>query len=696
MLCQQCHPCWQLPGLPRISVCHDSQNRFKWHYRTTDTSDNLNSRGRSSYLALNRHMLAFLRSVGSQFGLLGVTWVTCSCLGLAAESAVKPPTVHYNHDTFYIPFTAGTSISPELTAREVLLFVSGDRGASWQLYQRQAPSAARFAFRAAVDGEYWFAVRTLFGDQGTPSTDDMQAELKVVLDTLRPKLEMSAALMSPQEAGVVWGISDDNLDPNTFKMEYRTSSVGIWQPILPSSIEPIDGGYSGEISWQLARPARSIEIRAAVRDAAGNETQVQDTIRVTESSPPPSLAAQPNRPIAGHVQVEGPSSQGDLLIQTQRAQNPAIAHHNDDGAWRTAAPVKQLSPIRIDEVPTARMIVNPTLQQPTTLQQPNRVLDSAVASELLTSVDKAAPQAPLATPSPNPPHTAKASTLRNASPPPTQAHMSPSKLFQLDYDVETTIEDDVARVSLWVTMDNGRTWSLYGEDPDRVSPFLVNVESDGVYGFRMLIENRNGIAPRPPQSGETADVWIHVDSTKPTARIVSARFGRNAHLGQLQIFWDAADENLTENPVTLLYSDQPNGPWRVIAEQLANTSRYDWTVKETVPADFYLQLEVRDKAGNLSRDTLRDPISRDGFAPRGVIRDVRPADQTVAPATPSAAGVNGSTPLPSQLQAPIAPPTGRPAGVPRVPAQLDYPQSETETPVKADVIQASLPSGSNR
>jgi hypothetical protein len=63
----------------------------------------------------------------------------------------------------------------------------------------------------------------------------------------------------------------------------------------------------------------------------------------------------------------------------------------------------------------------------------------------------------------------------------------------------------------------------------------------------------------------------------------------------------------------------------VIAEQLANSGRYDWTVRENMPAEFHLQLEVQDRAGNISRDSLRDPISRDGFAPRGVIRDVRPA-----------------------------------------------------------------------
>ncbi len=209
--------------------------------------------------------------------------------------------------------------------------------------------------------------------------------------------------------------------------------------------------------------------------------------------------------------------------------------------------------------------------------------------------------------------------------------MSTSRQFHLDYDVESTDPARIASVSLWATADNGTHWHFYGNDDDRRSPFLVNVDADGLYGFRLLIENSDGIAPQPPRNGDSADVWIHVDSTPPTGRLVAARFGRNAHLGQLQIYWDAEDENLGEQPVTLLYSDQRQGPWRVIADQLANSGRYDWTVKENVPAEFYLQLEIRDRAGNVSRDALRDPISRDGLAPRGVIRDVRPATDSVAP-----------------------------------------------------------------
>lgn len=595
------------------------------------------------------------------------------------------PTLNYNKDTFYVPFNADV-LSADIAATEVLLYVSGDKGDSWQLYQRQVPAAKRFAFRAAIDGEYWFAIRTLMSNESEPKTEGLQPELKVVLDTKKPELDLSAALLSPNEAGVVWGIKDANLDPNTLRMEYRTSSVGVWQPILPNAVKPIEQGYTGETTWQLSQSAESMDIRASVKDAAGNETRIVDTIKPVRHITN-AVGQAPNPELAGTVDVTAPARKGDVFLTPQRAAEPAIAHRSGPEGWQSVQPQKQNGPIQVDNVPSAPIIENHTLQSPSDVV--NRQLSS---NEVLTSASPAQPQPPVAsqaTVAQQPPVATQTPVPQAA---PTQAHMSASRQFHLDYDVEATNGNNVARVSLWTTVDNGQTWTLYGEDPDKISPFLVDVAQDGIYGFRMLIENSDGIAPRPPQSGDSADVWIHVDSALPTARIVSARFGRNANLGQLQIYWDAADENLADQPITLLYSDQPNGPWRVIAEQITNTSRFDWNVKESVPSDFYLQLEVRDKAGNIARDTLRDPISRDGLAPRGVIKDVRPAVDAIQ--SPAASNLDGAQ-LPSQSQMPIAPPTGPTLNGPslgpaQVPATLEYPQSRVDDAV--EVMEAKLPS----
>jgi hypothetical protein len=60
--------------------------------------------------------------------------------------------------SFNIPFTVDLSRG---TPREVQLFVSQDAGKTWHFYSRQVPTGKSFPFRAAGDGDFWFASRTI-------------------------------------------------------------------------------------------------------------------------------------------------------------------------------------------------------------------------------------------------------------------------------------------------------------------------------------------------------------------------------------------------------------------------------------------------------------------------------------------------------------------------------------------------------
>jgi hypothetical protein len=153
------------------------------------------------------------------------------------------------------------------------------------------------------------------------------------------------------------------------------------------------------------------------------------------------------------------------------------------------------------------------------------------------------------------------------------------------------------------------------------------VEQEGVYGFRVVIVGRNGLAGRPPRSGDLADVWVSVDVTKPIARLTSATYGAGEQAGQLDIRWEAQDAHLASEPVTLLFSGDAGGPWTTIASGLANTGRYHWPIDSRVPREIYLRLEVRDQAGNVGQDQLAEPISIEGLTPQGRIRQLVPAGE---------------------------------------------------------------------
>lgn len=139
-----------------------------------------------------------------------------------------------------------------------------------------------------------------------------------------------------------------------------------------------------------------------------------------------------------------------------------------------------------------------------------------------------------------------------------------------------------------------------------------------------MIVGRNGLATPAPHTGDLADIWVGVDTTRPTARISSAIYGEGGHAGELDIRWEVMDESIGDHAITLLFSEQPAGPWTTIAAGLPNTKQYYWSVDPNTPRQIYLRLEVRDEAGNATEHQLVEPISTTGLVPKAFIRSVRP------------------------------------------------------------------------
>jgi hypothetical protein len=203
-----------------------------------------------------------------------------------------------------------------------------------------------------------------------------------------------------------------------------------------------------------------------------------------------------------------------------------------------------------------------------------------------------------------------------------------SRRFSLDYDVESVGPEGVSAVELWGTGDGGRTWAKWGEDPDRNSPFDVEVNNESTYGFRIVIVGKSGLATSAPQSGDAADIWVGIDATRPAARLTGAAYGQGEAAGKLDIRWEASDANLGPRPITLAISDRPDGQFTPIAAGLPNIGQYAWEFDPRSPRQIYLRLEVRDEAGNIAIDQLTEPIKVEGLEPKGRIRGFNPAPES--------------------------------------------------------------------
>ena len=112
-----------------------------------------------------------------------------------------------------------------------------------------------------------------------------------------------------------------------------------------------------------------------------------------------------------------------------------------------------------------------------------------------------------------------------------------SNRFRLNYGIDSIDPSGVGKVVLWMTRDDGQTWKTWGTDPDRRSPFPVEVTEQGRYGFRIVVQSKDGLTGQGPSSGDDADIWIVVDTTSPLAQITSVPYGRAAEAGKLCLLY---------------------------------------------------------------------------------------------------------------------------------------------------------------
>jgi hypothetical protein len=212
-------------------------------------------------------------------------------------------------------------------------------------------------------------------------------------------------------------------------------------------------------------------------------------------------------------------------------------------------------------------------------------------------------------------------------PPGERPRMVNSRTFDLEYEVDSVGPSGIGRVELWGTTDGGQSWRRFTAVSDRRSPLRVNVPDEGLYGFRVIVINGSGIGAKPPAAGDSPDLWIGVDLTKPTARIVSAQQGVESESGQLIISWQADDKLLAARPISLSFSPTRGGPWTPIAAGLENSGRYAWPIDNRTPPTLFLRLEVRDEAGNVAVHETSEPLAIDQSHPTARIRSVRPVNQ---------------------------------------------------------------------
>ncbi|MFY8070552.1 MAG: hypothetical protein ACOVNQ_02645 [Pirellula sp.] len=514
--------------------------------------------------------------------------------------------IHWPKQELAIPFQLGSvGTPPELLELEV----SEDSGKTWQSVGKADSKQRQFQFQTQRDGAYWFRVKSL--DRSGQLIDQPGEPMQIVIDSTKPAGQLLIDLDRKGDLQAEFRIVESSLDHSSIRLEYQTELDSAWKEVTCKTEKGTqDHEWIGSASWTIPHQATQLIVRLSGRDQAGNAFEVTRMPKLpkTAMGMTGSMKFASTRQGSGQEPVGSGVAKPTLTLP--KLPGPTVPGSTLPGS--TLPSGLNLAPAA--PKPAAPSVSN-TPQMFTSTGLPVRSIESIPPTSLLGKDQDKSNVSQL--PALEPPIQSQTSSKPNA------LHSS-SKSFELDYAIVNDPGSPIASIELWGTLDQGKTWERWGVDADRESPFDIEVDTEGLFGFRMVIVGSNGLASRRPLPGDSADAWIHVDTSMPRARILSALAGKGSDAGALVIEYQAIDDHFIDRPISLYYAETMQGPWIPITQGAKNQGRFAWAGESHIPEKVFLKLQATDAAGNVGEHVLDLPVDVQSAAPRGKIQGFRP------------------------------------------------------------------------
>ena len=512
----------------------------------------------------------------------------CALWFVGATALEAGETLFAKSNRFQIPYQYDAAEMQRMEAVEIQLHVSQDQGQTWHKALTVSPETGRFDYKAPHDGEFWFSVKTLNRRQQLiPPVANTTAELKVVVDTEEPLLNLNVVQPQAGRVSLSWVANDANLNVETLVLEYQQSDSGGWQrvSVLPSQ--------EGETSWTVSQGG-VVAVRGTIKDLAGNSGSATTQVDIERQQ----------------------FGRGGEITQPDFSKPIAEANPFEQSISMNEQPAEQQP-----RVPGSIMVPPQFVSQPTI--PPASAVPPApqVNNQLVPAPVNNHPPVPNQTPSSSASHVRTVNSLR----------------FQVNYKVDDVGPSGVSHVEFFITENDGQKWYRYGEDTDKASPFTVQVPKDGRYGFDLRARSGAGLAANPPKAGDAPPIVIVVDQTPPVITMQPPQQGFNGVLNQVMIRWQIQDQNPAEQPIALSYATTANGPWQPIGGWQSDQGSYLWDITDTLPPKLFIRITARDAAGNLSSAQTTQPLMIDLNRPSARIVNVEslPSGQEAASGAPT-------------------------------------------------------------
>jgi hypothetical protein len=516
-----------------------------------------------------------------------------ACL-VAAASVGAPDAVHLNQRNFQIPLRIEESRRAEI--KQLILWASVDSGKTWDQVATVSPDKEGFNYYAKEDGLYLFKVQVEDQKGKKQPGDIYEAPVgqRIVVDTLRPQVQILSAERQGDEIAVRWEIREDNPDIASLKMEYRPADAPAeaWSPV---NLTP---ALASQASFKVASTA-AVTVRLQFADQAGNTA--------TASAEVPSAGTG----AVGGAPILKPTNSGERDRSWSPTQPVSLTKTPSD-INDSQRPNTKPQPDLLEALPPGS---NPPAKGGSTFDSSPPAVSSGSGNQLVastnTKMNNTDPSAP-----------AGGSHMGRGELP--RLQIVNSSKVTLEYQVNKFGPSGVGSVELYVTRDDGQKWERYGEGQNLNVPIpadargtansvqrslTVTLPGEGTYGFYLVVKSGAGLGKPPPKDGVTLpQMRIEVDETAPQANLY-APVPDPQQKDCLILSWTATDRNLAEKPITLQWSERANGPWETIgAPELPNTGKFSWKLTSQVPPRVHLRLVVRDTAGNMAEAVTPQPI----------------------------------------------------------------------------------------